>query len=445
MPLPRDTGKNQMDSPQINQLLNIDHSHIWHPYSSMTERPPIFLVESAEGVRLRLADGRELIDGMSSWWSVIHGYNHPVINQAIRDQLEKTSHVMFGGLTHEPATRLAEKLIDLTPDALQQVFFSDSGSVAVEVAIKMAIQYWHAQGSSDKNKMLTIRSGYHGDTFAAMSVCDPVTGMHELFTGVLTPQFFADAPQCRFEDEWREQDIESLKQLLQQHHSEIAAVILEPIVQGAGGMRFYSPHYLKRTRELCDEFDVLLILDEIATNFGRTGKLFACEHAQVTPDIMCLGKALTGGYMTLAATLTTERVSHGICSANPGVFMHGPTFMGNPLACSAALASIELLLETPWQEWVAEIENQLNRLLAPAKALPHVDDVRVLGGIGVIETERPVKMAEITHAFVDRGVWVRPFGKRVYIMPPFVINQADLTHLASVMVEVVADESMLEA
>ncbi|MCF7980379.1 MAG: adenosylmethionine--8-amino-7-oxononanoate transaminase [Pseudomonadales bacterium] len=421
----------------------MDQKHIWHPYAAMTQSAPVYLVESAQGVRLRLADGRELIDGMSSWWSVIHGYNHPVMNQAIREQQDKMAHVMFGGLTHEPAIQLAEKLVELTPPALQQVFFSDSGSVAIEVALKMALQYWHATGLPQKNKMLTIRSGYHGDTFAAMSICDPITGMHELFTDVLTPQFFADAPQCRFEEAWDEQDIHSLQQLLQQHHTEIAAVIMEPIVQGAGGMRFYSPHYLTRARVLCDEFDVLLILDEIATNFGRTGKLFACEHAQITPDIMCLGKALTGGYMTLAATLTTTKVSQGIAQGKPGVFMHGPTFMGNPLACSAALASITLLQANLWQDQVAHIEESLTRLLSPAYTFDHVADVRVLGGIGVIETKRPVKMPEITAAFVNQGIWVRPFGKLVYVMPPFVIEDTDLTQLANGLIKVVSDESLL--
>lgn len=434
-----------MDSTQLTELLQLDRDYVWHPYSSVSDPLPTYLVESAAGVRLRLADGRELIDGMASWWSVIHGYNHPLINQAIRTQLEKTSHVMFGGLTHEPAVRLAEQLVNITPQPLQQVFFSDSGSVAIEVAIKMAIQYWRTIGRTGKSRMVTVRSGYHGDTFAAMSVCDPVTGMHELFTDVLTPQFFADAPKCRFQDAWDEQDIASLKQLLQQHHRQIAALILEPIVQGAGGMRFYSPHYLRRARELCDEFEVLLILDEIATNFGRTGKLFACEHAGIAPDIMCLGKALTGGYMTLAATLATERVSHGICGTTPGVFMHGPTFMANPLACSAALASIKLLLEQPWQQQVAQIEKQLTQLLAPAAAFEQVADVRVLGAIGVIEMRRPVRMAEITRAFIERGIWVRPFGKLVYIMPPFIIDTADLAQLGNALVEVVSDPQFLQS
>lgn len=426
-----------MDTARIHHLLELDRNHIWHPYASMTERPPIYLVESAQGVRIKLADGRQLIDGMASWWCVIHGYNHPQINQALKEQLDQTAHVMFGGLTHEPAALLAEQLIAITPAPMQHVFFSDSGSVAVEVAIKMAIQYWHAQGRPDKNRMLTIRSGYHGDTFAAMSVCDPVTGMHELFTGTLTQQFFADAPQCGFNEDWNEQDIASLQQQLEQHHEKIAALILEPIVQGAGGMRIYSPHYLKRARELCDQFGVLLILDEIATGFGRTGKLFACEHAAISPDIMCVGKALTGGYMTLAATLTTEKISQGICSASPGVFMHGPTFMGNPLACRAGLASLELLLSSPWQERINNIERQMTEQLSPLEQLESVADIRVLGAIGVVEMREPVNMKEITEAFVARGVWVRPFGKLVYIMPPYIIEPEELTQLCHALVETI--------
>jgi len=426
------------------QLLEIDRQHVWHPYASMTKALPQYVVTSTDGVRITLSDGRELIDGMASWWSAIHGYNHPVLTQALQSQCEKMSHVMFGGLTHEPAARLAKQLVDITPEGLQKVFLSDSGSVAVEVAIKMAIQYWHASGLPKKQRILSLRCGYHGDTFAAMSVCDPVTGMHELFNAVLPQQLFADAPQCGFNDDWDETDIESLATQLTQHQDHIAAVILEPIVQGAGGMRFYSPKYLKRVRQLCDQHQVLLICDEIATGFGRTGKLFACEHAGISPDILCLGKALTGGTMSLAATLTTEQVSRTICNANPGVFMHGPTFMGNPLACSVASASIELLLNSPWQQRISQLEKGLQTGLAPARQLEHVAEVRILGGIGVIEMTSPVRMQEITEAFVERGIWVRPFGKLVYLMPPYVISPHDLKQLTSALVDVITNPAFLQ-
>lgn len=417
--------------------LKFDRQHIWHPYSSINPETPAFPVESANGVRLRLANGKELIDGMSSWWCVVHGYNHPVLNQAINQQLEKMAHVMFGGLTHEPASRLAEKLVEITPESLQTVFLCDSGSVSVEVAMKMAIQYWNARGKPGKQKMLAIRSGYHGDTTGAMSVCDPVTGMHSLFSEVLMKQHFVAAPTCRFGEPCSDDDIIDMSESLSRHHDEIAAVILEPIVQGAGGMRFYSAEYLKKVRNLCDQHDVLLIADEIATGFGRSGKMFACEHADIQPDILCLGKSLTGGYMTLAATLTTQQVSEAICNAEPGVFMHGPTFMANPLACAVANASIDLLHESDWQQRVADIEQGLLKGLAPCRDLDGVADVRVLGGIGVVELEKPVDMSVVQPAFVDEGVWVRPFGKLIYLMPPYVISEADLNTLTQSVYRIV--------
>ncbi len=422
-------------------LLAFDRAHLWHPYTSMRAPLPVYPVVSAEGVRIRLADGRELIDGMASWWSVLHGYNHPALNEAVKRQLERTAHVMFGGLTHEPAIELGQLLVQHSPKPLTRVFFSDSGSVSIEVAIKMALQYAQAAGQPAKRRLLTVRGGYHGDTFGAMSVCDPSTGMHSLWSGVLAQQVFAPRPSPAFHEPWDERHVREFAALLEAHQEELAAVILEPIVQGAGGMWFYHPSYLKRVRELCDAHDVLLIADEIATGFGRSGKFFGCEHAGISPDIMCLGKTLTGGYLTLAATLATDRVAEVISSdasgASGGVFMHGPTFMANALACSVARTNIELLLENDWQGQVARLERGLRSGLAAAGGAARVADVRVLGAIGVMELRDPVDMAEAQRFFVDRGVWVRPFGKLVYVMPPYVMNDADLAHLTQVMVEYV--------
>ncbi len=427
-----------MNKPASDRITEFDKRHIWHPYTSMMNPLPAFTVESCEGVYIKLEDGRKLIDGMSSWWSVIHGYNNPVLNRAAHEQLDKMSHVMFGGLTHRPAVELAELLIKITPEKLQHVFFADSGSVSVEVAMKMAIQYWHAKGKPEKNRMLTVMNGYHGDTFGAMSVCDPVNGMHSMFEGVLAKNIFVEAPQCKFDAQWNEKYISQMKNALAENHEQIAAVIIEPVVQGAGGMRIYSPHYIKRLRELCSEFNVLLIADEIATGFGRTGKLFACEWAGITPDIMCLGKAITGGYMTLAATLATTDVAEGI-SGNGGVFMHGPTFMGNPLACAVAVASIRLLLEEDWQARVLKIESIMKENLFTIKTVLGVRDIRVLGAIGVVELENSVDMAEIQRMFVDKGIWVRPYGRLVYIMPPFIISEKELNTLTETMTEVIRE------
>jgi adenosylmethionine-8-amino-7-oxononanoate aminotransferase len=411
-------------------MLEFDRRHVWHPYASMTGPTPVWPVASARGCRIVLADGRELVDGMSSWWCAIHGYNDPALNEAVTVQLTRMAHVMFGGLTHDPAVELARRLVSMTPESLQHVFFCDSGSVAIEVAIKMALQFWFGAGQPAKSRLLTIRGGYHGDTFGAMAVCDPVNGMHERFSGVLPRHLFADRPRSRFGEPLRPGDIDGFAALIETHRNELAAVILEPIVQGAGGMWFYAADYLRAVAHLCRRHDVLLIADEIATGFGRTGRLFAVEHADIAPDLLCLGKALTGGYMGMAATLVTERVARGVC-ADGAVLMHGPTFMGNPLAAAVACRSIDLLLEGPWQERVAAIEEQLTAELQPCARHPAVAEVRVLGAIGVVETKRPVPVAELQSVFLAAGAWIRPFANLIYLMPPYVISTAELALLTA--------------
>jgi adenosylmethionine-8-amino-7-oxononanoate aminotransferase len=419
-------------------LIERDRRRVWHPYAP-PQASPLFAVESAEGVRLRLEDGRELVDGMSSWWACIHGYRHPHIEAALRRQLERMPHVMFGGLTHEPAVSLCERLVGLAPSGLERVFLCDSGSIAVEVAIKLALQYWLSLGRPEKRRLLTVRGGYHGDTFATMAVCDPVNGMHDFFSGVLAQHHFAERPACRFDEPFEERHVADLAEKLERYRDEIAAVILEPIVQGAGGMWFYAPGYLTRVRELCDEAEVPLIFDEIATGFGRSGRLFAAEHAGVSPDLLCVGKALTGGTLTLAATLANERITRAIGDGEPGALMHGPTFMGNPLACAAAGASLDLLEREPWQERVGTIESQLRDELEICRELPGVADVRVLGAIGVVELDEPVDMSVVQPAFVERGVWIRPFGRLVYTMPPYVTGAEDVSRITSAMVGVLED------
>ncbi|HCG7663305.1 TPA: adenosylmethionine--8-amino-7-oxononanoate transaminase [Vibrio parahaemolyticus] len=408
--------------------LAFDRHHIWHPYTSTLTPLTCYPVASANGVHIKLEDGTELVDGMSSWWSTIHGYNHPHLNQAAHQQIDQVSHVMFGGITHQPAISLCKKLLSLAPNNLEHVFLADSGSVAVEVSLKMTLQYWHAKGER-RPKFLTLRHGYHGDTFAAMSVTDPDNSMHSLYKGFLPEHIFAQSPTCGYWDEWKPEDLADFEHKIDSHHQELAAVILEPIVQGAGGMRIYHPEFLKGVRRLCDKYDLLLIADEIATGFGRTGKLFACEHADVQPDILCVGKALTGGYMTLSATLASKHVADTVCGGDAGCFMHGPTFMGNPLACAVATASLELIEQGDWQQQTQQIEMLFSELLPKLEEYDLVKNTRWLGAIGVVETHRPVNMETIQALFVEHGVWIRPFGKLIYMMPPFISKPEDIEKL----------------
>ncbi len=410
--------------------LAFDRQHIWHPYTSTLTPLTCYPVASANGVHIKLEDGTELVDGMSSWWSTIHGYNHPHLNQAAHQQIDKVSHVMFGGITHQPAISLCKKLLSLAPSNLEHVFLADSGSVAVEVSLKMALQYWHAKGER-RPKFLTLRHGYHGDTFAAMSVTDPDNSMHSLYKGFLPEHIFAESPTCGYWDEWKPEDLTDFEHKIETHHQELAAVILEPIVQGAGGMRIYHPEFLKGVRRLCDKYGLLLIADEIATGFGRTGKLFACEHADIQPDILCVGKALTGGYMTLSATLASKHVADTVCGGDAGCFMHGPTFMGNPLACAVATTSLELIEQGDWKQQTQQIETLFSELLPKLEEYDLVKNTRWLGAIGVVETLRPVNMETIQALFVEHGVWIRPFGKLIYMMPPFISKPEDIEKLVN--------------
>jgi adenosylmethionine-8-amino-7-oxononanoate aminotransferase len=404
--------------------VNFDNQHVWHPYAKIPNDVPTYLVESANGVYLNLKDNRRVIDGMSSWWSVIHGHNNPILNQSMKDQIDRVSHVMFGGLTNQPAIEICKKLIEITPANLDKVFLADSGSVSVEVSLKMALQYWYNKGFRDKTRFVTPKGGYHGDTFGAMAVCDPENGMHHLFSDVLPQHFFSNRPAIGNTSE----ALLDLEKILKKNHQRIAAMILEPIVQGAGGMNIYEPEYLKGARKLCDNHNVLLIVDEIATGFGRTGKLFGCEHAGVSPDILCLGKSLTGGYMTMSAVLTTAEVAE-----NVGVLMHGPTFMGNPLSSSVANASIDLLLSSDWQTKVIEIEKILEKELLPLKSKETISDVRVIGAIGIVEFKQPLDIHSTQERLIGEGVWLRPYGKLLYTMPPFIISEDELKRITRAM------------
>lgn len=427
----------------INQsMVDFDREHLWHPYTSLTNPLPVYPVVAAKGTQIELADGRKLLDGMSSWWSTIHGYNHPRLNKAAADQLQKMSHVMFGGITHEPAIKLGQLLVNMTPASLEKVFLCDSGSISVEVAMKMAIQYQHAKGRKERASFMTLKKGYHGDTTGAMSVCDPVTGMHHLFRDFMPKHVFMEAPEKGFNEQLTDEEKEAIRMFFAEHADKCAAFILEPIVQGAGGMRVYSPQYLQLIHALCQQHELLLIADEIATGFGRTGKLFAVEHAGICPDIMCLGKAITGGYMTLAATLCTQHVSDTICNGEAGVMMHGPTFMGNPLACAVAGESLRMLLQTDWEKNIARIEHILKRELSSAEELEQVEEIRVLGAIGVMETKQPVDMAKMQAFFVEKGIWIRPFRKLIYIMPPYIMTESELIQICEVMIKAVQQKEL---
>ncbi len=417
-----------------------DLEHVWHPYTSLTNPLPTYEVTGAHGCCLELSDGRELIDGMSSWWACIHGYNVPKLNEAARAQLQQMSHVMFGGIRHRSATDLAYRLVTITPPSLDYVFFADSGSVAMEVALKMALQYW-SDKSKTKTKFLALGHGYHGDTFGAMSVTDPNGSMHSIYRDFLTQNYFVEHPSCRFYDRWDPSCADELFEMLQLHHEEIAAVVLEPVVQGAGGMYFYHPEYLRKVRAYCDYFKVLFIADEIATGFGRTGKLFACNWAGVEPDIMAVGKAITGGYMTLSAVLTNKAVMEGICNGSAGVLMHGPTFMANPLATAVACESVDLLLQSNWRDRVVQIEHWLKEYLLPLERYSWVEQARVLGSIGVVEVKTPVDMAALQQSFVENGVWIRPFGRLIYLMVPYIITREQIAALARAIEQVLKQNS----